>query len=142
MRRQNDGWTVGWFVVTAAVFGFSSVGLYWLLDRFLGMGRGGAMMLLLPTVVVTGASAIYFYGVGWSGARRTRESGRESPEAITFKRRFRICVFTVVGVVPLSLALSIGFSFGFKGDALVFGVIAAMVVPWAAMKIISELRQV
>lgn len=95
-------------------------------------------MLLLPTVLVSIASTVYLYGVG--GAKSALGSGLESPEVSTFKRRFRICVFAVIGIVPLSLALSIGLVFGFVADAVVFVVIAAVVVPWAATKIIRELR--
>lgn len=98
-------------------------------------------MLFLPTVLVTTASAVYFFGVGWPSRESSSGQAGGSAKVVTFKRRFRILVFTFIGVLPLGLALSIGFVFGFMADALVFAVIAILTLPWAMMKIIAELKR-
>jgi hypothetical protein len=60
---------------------------------------------------------------------------------LIFKQRFRIFVFSVIGVLPLSLLLLTILTSGLAAETLVFAVITAAVLPWAIAKVVVEVRR-
>jgi hypothetical protein len=98
-------------------------------------------MLVLPTALASVASAAYFIGIGWPGSRTARAPDSEAQRVLIFKQRFRIFVFSVIGVLPLSLLLLTILTSGLAAETLVFAVITAAVLPWAIAKVVVEVRR-
>jgi hypothetical protein len=104
-------------------------------------------VLLLPREIVGGVTAasgigilfaaVYGYYVGWMRYHRPGPAGEAS--IATFRRRFRVTVFTSLVATPLVLGGISSFENLTAGALLLL--IAAAVAPWAIRKIRVELRR-
>lgn len=128
-------------------------GYYWVLTRYFGMPKDGAILILAPTALLACLTAIYAYYLGWRRYQERQEGvmsvehGLERGVASTrdqvrtaFERRFRILVFGLVLILPMSLALFAFLGLRDMAEGTLFGIIAAVVAPWVIRKIMAEMQ--
>jgi hypothetical protein len=122
----------------AIVLGGTLFGGYWLLFNYLRLPFFLVMTVIGGSAVLLLATAVYSYYIGYV---RYWEAG--TPDAAkrieSFRRRFRLCVFGALSVLPLLLTVASIFQNVTVGLLLL--AISLITCPWALRKIARERRR-
>lgn len=112
----------------ALVLAASIAGVYWVLRTYLGLSRGGAILLVSPTALLLGLTSIYAYYLGWE---RRRVGRRVTPPRVVFRYVSQLFLFSLFVLVQ-GLAI---IYFASRNDlrmALLFSVSGALTSLWGA----------
>lgn len=110
--------------------------VYWLVASVLGGGRGGAILILVPTAAIGVSVAVYAAGMNWGPAY----AGWSADRVAAFERWSRTLVFTGMLALPAILAVVSAVVWRRWAEAGLFTIFALATAPWAIRKIGRELQ--
>lgn len=121
-----------WGLAGAAVFFGTLTGLYWVLREYFRISNEGILMLLVPTFLVGGLSAVYGFCY-WIINESSIASGAAGWSR--FVSAFRINLFGLLLIIPVFLSLYFLIKYQDTTLSILFGMIAAGVSIWVIPKL-------